>query len=115
MATQEDFEGIDDVGDELEHARNVMFVNKNLGRKLSERRAGSAAVRIMHDWASNPENQEKWYSVIVPKAVDTLQKAKRESTDDDKIVAIERKGIDELKQILGEAIAQSQVTAGSAG
>jgi len=94
--------------DDLVWANEVLKVYRNLGARGTTRRLGSRSARHLHEWASNPENAEKFLSGMVPKATDILAKHQRpeESVD---LIAAEKRSIGELKQVLMQALTESQL------
>jgi len=94
--------------DDLVWAREVLKVYRNLGQRGTARRLGSKSARYLHDWASNPENMEKFVSAMVPKATDIMAKNQKPE-DSPELVVAEKRSILELKALLAEALSQSIV------
>lgn len=95
--------------DNLVWAKEVLVVYKNLGKKAGRRALGSSSAKSLHDWASNPDNQEKFLSQMMPKATDILQKA-RGKEDIDEVTRSEQKSIAELKSFLRLALLETEET-----
>ncbi len=89
--------------DDLVWANEVLKVYRNLGARGTVRRLGSRSARHLHEWASNPENAEKFLGGMVPKATDILAKHSRPEESVELAVA-EKRSISELKAILAEAL-----------
>ena len=64
----------------------------------------SKARNELHTWATTEENKEKFYSQLVPKAAEIIQKFSGDE-DESFIAREERRSVGELKMILRETLA----------
>lgn len=85
----------------LRFAEDVIAVyesGKECNKDWSEHR------RELHNWANTDENKEKFYTSMVPKAAEIIQKY---SGDEDEafVAREERRSVNELKSILRETLA----------
>lgn len=95
--------------DDLVWANEVLKVYRNLGARGTVRRLGSRSARHLHEWASNPENAEKFLGGMVPKATDILAKHARPEESLDLVIA-EKRSVAELKAVLAEALNKAAST-----
>lgn len=101
-------ENIDDDDDDiLSYARDVMYVYKHMTKGSHELPDPTPAQKGLFDWVQNPEYKEKFYQTMLPKAQETLLKAKK-TEDPETAIVEERRAIAGLKLLLAEAIEESQ-------
>ncbi len=93
--------------DIISYARDVMYVYKHISAMSSDLPNPTSAQKGLWEWATNPENKEKFFSTILPKAQDTIIKQKKTEDPDAQIVD-ERRAIKDLKVLLAEAVEDSQ-------
>lgn len=92
---------------DLQWASDVMIAYRNLGKIITTKTLeGSSSAKFLWDWASNPENSDKFITQTVPKATDILARH-RKVEQDDQIIEVERKTILDLKLRLLEAIEEA--------
>lgn len=99
---------IDEEDDDiLSYARDVMYVYKHMTKMSSDLPNPTPAQMGLFEWVQNPEYREKFYQTMLPKAQETLFKAKK-TEDPETAILEERRNIGGLKVLLAEAIEDSQ-------
>jgi len=93
--------------DVLEYARDVMYVYKHMTKMSSDLPDPSPSQLGLFEWVQNPEFKEKFYGQILPKAQDTLAKAKK-TADPEATILEERRAVKDLRLILADAIEESK-------
>lgn len=94
---------------DLQYAFEVLEVYRSLGDMSSECNFRTSSAKKLYEWASNEPNQEKFFSQMVPKATELIQKH-RETETPDEIVKAENKSIAELRVILLEEVEKSRMS-----
>lgn len=91
-----------DASKELTWADDVLAVYEASSKECPK--TWSKARRELKEWAELTENRQVFYTNLIPKAIDIIQKFRKDETED-AIVKEERKSIAELKAILADTLA----------
>lgn len=87
-------------------AQDVFYVYDHLGATAKEVKTFSDARRALHKHAKS--NMDSFMGQLVPKAMQLYEKAREKHGDGDNIIAEEKKGIVQLRQILVAAIEEAK-------
>jgi hypothetical protein len=88
---------------DLVWAEEVLTVYQHLGKATGRRALGSSSAKHLHEWASNPENETKFLTQMVPKATEIVQKY-RPPDANSAVNTAERKTVADLQTRLQAAI-----------
>ena len=95
--------------DELQYAKDVLWVYSNLGsteEKLWKQEGTTANKMILFNWIGTPEGRDALLKTILPKAQDALVKA-RANRDPDSIVEKETKSIAQLREFVKDVVSDA--------